>query len=203
MSVNCYAQTSLAPSLYRVTGLKNGEPLNVRSGPSTKFEDIGDLTIDSDPVEIIELDSTGKWARFVWSGSSGWASIKYLKQFDSPKLAGTEVPVGLYCTGTEPFWKYEILDQKNIRLNILGNDKPISALLDTVSSSVNHLTFPVAIVASTNSESITSLLRPDRCSDGMSDRIFDWSVDILLQRNTSTTLLSGCCRLPIQSSMVD
>jgi GH25 family lysozyme M1 (1,4-beta-N-acetylmuramidase)/uncharacterized protein YgiM (DUF1202 family) len=74
---------------YRVTAVK----LNVRSGPGTNFEDIGDLFRD-EVVKALEYAENNTWIKILRSsdGLTGWCSADFLQETDAPPDNG-EPPV--------------------------------------------------------------------------------------------------------------
>jgi uncharacterized protein YgiM (DUF1202 family)/uncharacterized membrane protein len=59
------------------TKVKRGDSLNVRTGPGTQYEDIGDIRRNS-AVPVLGYDSTGHWAKVLWRGVEGWVAASYL-----------------------------------------------------------------------------------------------------------------------------
>lgn len=54
-----------------------GDSLNVRRGPGTRFEDIGDIKRNQ-AVPVLGYDATGKWAKVLWNGKEGWVAASFL-----------------------------------------------------------------------------------------------------------------------------
>ena len=189
------AQMTAAPRVYEVTGLSATDVLNVRSRPSTVSEDVGDLLLGASPVEVLDKDSSGRWGRILLRGSDAWVSMRYLSPIQMPRVEGTGLPSGLRCTGTEPFWSLELSAPDSLRM--LVADESTTATLAAASSSINSLGFPVALLARAQATELTAIVRPARCSDGMSDQTYGWSVDLLRRDGDTLMLLSGCCRLPL------
>ena len=59
------------------TEVKRGDSLNVRTGPGTQFEDIGDIKRNQ-AVPVLGYDASGKWAKVLWRGQEGWVAARYL-----------------------------------------------------------------------------------------------------------------------------
>ncbi len=191
-------QASPVPQTYRVSGISAGGVLNVRAGPSVTAADVGDLGAEAGPLEILEVDASGDWGRVPWRESDGWVAMRYLAPTELPRIDGTVLPVGLRCAGTEPFWGVTLAAPDAVRIDHLGAEAPRRAELTASTESRNGLDFPVALEARDDEARYTLLVRPALCSDGMSERSYGWSADLLWHRDDGLTLLSGCCGIPLR-----
>ena len=63
----------------RVVGIRWNDTLAVRSGPSTRYARIGNLSPDATGIEILEC--TRSWCRVRYGNTSGWAFTKYLSRY--------------------------------------------------------------------------------------------------------------------------
>ncbi len=185
------------PQLHKLTGLSAGDHLNVRRQASAGSEDIGNVSPDMGPVDIIGIDDSGEWGRIVWQDANAWLSLNYLEPDDDGYLPGARVPEGLQCVGAEPFWSYTIKSAQEVALQYPDRDESPDMILDQVLGSSNRIDFPLALLAASASLSTTAMLRTGLCFDGMSDREYGWSVDILVYERDQQRLLSGCCHLPL------
>ncbi|MGB0926760.1 MAG: hypothetical protein ACPGVA_06090 [Pikeienuella sp.] len=97
----------------------------------------------------------------------------------------------LLCGGVEPSWSLEIARE--------------SALFTAPDSADIHYTIPLitpadgrpwprALTLLAPQDTAIALIRPQTCSDTMSDRRYEWTVDVLTQRRSEAILLTGCCR---------
>ena len=180
-----------APAYYRVADLENGDHLNVRAKPEASSDDIGDLAGGSRPYEIIETDSTGKWGKILWLEGTGWVALKYMVPISVELLAKTQVPVGLTCVGTEPFWTIELKTQQSAVISTTDATLPLS--VSSAKTSLNQARFPVAIELTSANTTATTVLRRGSCADGMSEITYGWTASVIMQPNFK--LLSGCCVL--------
>lgn len=69
-----HAQTTFM----QVTGVRQGDTLNVRTGPGSTFQDIGDIQPD-EVVLVLGYDATGNWAKLRYQGQIAFVSSRYLK----------------------------------------------------------------------------------------------------------------------------
>ena len=191
------AEVILPPKTYKVTGIAAGDVLNIRAAPLATAVDLGDLKESAGPIEVLETDETGKWGRILWQGDNAWISLKYLAPIDAPTLPNVNIPVGLQCVGTEPFWLFQVLSSDEVKLDFLTEQESITAKLAIARSSANLADYPVLLLADANELNLSVLLRADHCDDGMSDQLYGWVVDIIVQRLSNASLFSGCCFLPI------
>ena len=60
-----------------VVGVAYDDFLNVRTGPSARYADVGDLR-DGSVVNILGFIPSGKWAIIKWRGKIAYVSAKYL-----------------------------------------------------------------------------------------------------------------------------
>ena len=185
------------PQLHKLVGLQAGDHLNIRRQPTAASEDLGDIAADAGAVDIIDIDESGSWGKIVWQDSNAWVSLKYLEVDNSGYLQSARVPVGLQCVGTEPFWNYRVLSESSAALELPDRGDPPELILDMTIPSSNRVNYPVALLAASQFLSTTSLLRDGLCFDGMSDREYGWTVDILFYQKDQQMLLSGCCHLPL------
>ena len=189
-----HAHTQFVPQVYKVSGVTADDVLNVRSAPDSQSQDVGDLQAEAGPLEVLSLDETGKWGRLNWLEGDGWVSMRYLEPIKLETLGNTSLPVGLQCSGTEPFWSMSVESVKSLQLS-LQPDSDMIAAINSVASSINNIEYPVAIAADADEVQITAIVRPLACSDGMSDRSYGWEVDVLTRTGKNSVLLSGCCSL--------
>ena len=172
------------PALFKVTGLADGDILNVRAKPSAKSEDVGDLPMDAQ-VEVLEYDEDSKWARIIWQEGNGWLATRYLAPMARVRLQ-SGLPVGLTCNGNEPFWSLELQPTGGFAFS--SPEGAFDGQIDWSSTSYNfgdsHHAF--------GGGNATGVLQRGQCSDTMSDRSYGWSLDLVLD-GQPPRLLSGCC----------
>lgn len=110
--------------------------------------------------------------------------------FGSSAQAESRPP--LLCGGVEPFWSLEI-----------GAEKAVFSAPDVeqIDYAISHVAvaegrlWPQVMTLLAQRDTALALVRPTQCSDTMSDTRFDWTIDVLTQRNGEAIALTGCCRL--------
>jgi len=185
------AAVPILPAVFKVTGLQAGDHLNVRSGPSAKADDIGDLQSGS-LVEVTAMDTNVGWAQIAYGEWSAWVYARYLTSVETPLIQGTDLPAMMVCGGTEPFWSFNVKDGTHVEFKMMGEASVFEPITYAGKSS-NH-----TLRQGLQTAQWSAFLEKRTCSDGMSDRQMGISIE-LMSRETkqSTTHLSGCCGLSL------
>lgn len=98
----------------------------------------------------------------------------------------------LLCGGAEPFWSLEIGAEK---ATFTAPD------VDQIDYTIPHVAkaqgrpWPEVLTLLAQRDTALAIIRPMQCSDTMSDTRYDWTIDVLTQRNGAAIALTGCCRL--------
>lgn len=100
-----------------------------------------------------------------------------------------------FCAGTEPFWNLDISKDKLSLVDHSGGLVSMTIENKGAKSAAGHLTEYVALYQGKSLEDsnrfMNVIIKREKCSDGMSDTDFPYSVHIL----SGSLLLSGCCRI--------
>lgn len=180
---------------YQLTGLAEGEVLNVRSGPSTEYDIIGKLKMNNDAFEILERDPEHEWGRILWQDREGWVFLEYVQQVSPDMVPASNIPIKLHCSGAEPYWDYTVTSTTEVSFKILFDDFEANTTIESVLESANSANIPTALVATGKDLKLTAVLDPQQCQDGTTQRLFGWSIDLLVERDNNKQLYSGCCSL--------
>lgn len=182
---------TFVPSLFRVTGVASNDVLNIRDQPNARSAILSAYPFDAEGIEVVGYNETGRWAKVGLGERNGWVSARF--------LSADGRPASLKCLGAEPFWsltidspdaRYKDIETPQITLNAV---KARSTLPDAAGISAFDL--------DGIDLSISTIIRPQQCSDGMSDRMFGWGVDLILRRGPTEADGSGplhqtgCCTL--------
>lgn len=170
----------------------------VLAKPKRRAREIGALAPGSGPVEVLETDETHRWGRIVWREASGWVALRDLAPVEVPALAGSSIPVGLLCLGSEPFWDLRIVSETEMRLRQLDG-VTVMAAIGGAAASRNRDGFPAMTWGTGGGLTARLILRPGACSDTVSDRIYGWIGDVVVVAQNGQFLLSGCCYLPLEN----
>lgn len=178
------------PQLFDVHGVAADDVLNIRAAPTASAPIIGGLAPDARRIEVVARNAAGTWGQVNTDEQSGWVSLRYM----APRgvhIDHYNLPVGLSCFGTEPFWS---LRNQGGRLDystpeILGRALEIwiaqdSGLADDLRRMVqfNGIGGPA-----------TAYIYPAACDDGMSDRVYGLAIGVMM--SPDSPLLHGCCSL--------
>jgi uncharacterized membrane protein len=195
------AALAAEPGFYRVTGVAAGDVLNIRPEPGPGGDPLGEFAPGAAPVEVLEVRfvNGGEWGRVLASDGNGWVSMKFLQPFEVAKVKGTDIPDGLVCMGTEPFWNAKVSAAEGLRFADIDQNETIMPITKAMNAIGRMHRF--AVLATDGTTRATAMLgRYEACSDGMSDRDFGWRIDLLLERDGNEEypqLYEGCCLLPV------
>ncbi|RRH76913.1 SH3 domain-containing protein [Falsigemmobacter faecalis] len=182
-----WAEPVVLPELYNVTGVGAGDMLNIRAEPSASAPILGRLAPDRVQIEVTGQSSDGAWAQINAGEGSGWVAMRYLS-FPGSLWQSGQLPEGLACFGTEPFWD---LRQSGSSLHLRSPDSGEQSYAIT---SVSDRGFPEDRIRAVQAGDLTAVIFPQDCSDGMSERSFALQV-VLSLRGGERPMLSGCCSI--------
>ncbi|MEM7270604.1 MAG: hypothetical protein AAF401_15300 [Pseudomonadota bacterium] len=98
----------------------------------------------------------------------------------------------LLCGGNEPFWSLELDIEE---ATYTAPDSPqIDYTMPHVAKAEGR-NWPRVLTLLATQDTALAILRPMQCDDTMSDREYDWTIDLLTQRRGEAIALTGCCRL--------
>jgi len=186
-----------APSYWRVVDVAADDTLNVRAGPSASSADIGDLDPGTAGLEITGTDASGKWGRMIWQEGDGWVAMRFLAPDPQSVIAGTDLPQGLLCGGTEPFWSLRLSGGSAAYSDITG--AALAMGLTGAQSPEARGPFPAALSHSGAASGSLSIIEPAACSDGMSDRTYPWRILFMISTADGQRFMEGCCSLPLEA----
>lgn len=185
------------PEVFGVVGVASNDTLNIRAAPDAASADIGDLSHDATGVEVAFTDPSGRWGNIVWQEGNGWVAMRFLEAAAWPTVGASGLPTGLTCSGTEPFWTVKLSDSSGIYSDLAGGLHAMELQGSRIAE--GRPRFPVQVGLAGASANATLLVRPLSCSDGMSDRTYPWSVDMVLNTADGGRYLVGCCQLPLDA----
>lgn len=184
------------PDLFDVTGVASNDVLNIRQLPSASSAIVGALAHNSAAVEVIGTTSGGRWGLVNFGDGSGWVSMRYMARRGG--WSGVP-PRGLLCLGTEPFWSFHFDPSGQVAADFspmgLGGSVYHSVWSAPFSNrATGSYGFATGPEATSTGVIGSGVVRTELCSDGMSDRVFGFSIDLILSGSTRMAL-SGCCRI--------
>ena len=174
------ATQNAIPGRYDVFGVSADDVLNIRSGPSASAGIVGTLAPDATGIVALALSEDGRWVRV----QEGWVSGNFLAP--QPGEWAGRWPEPLACTGTEPFWALEIRDSTLI-LQRLGDTPERFTATPPRPAEGRRDRWSVG----SGDGSLSVVLGSGICSDGMSEELYPFRVDIV----GPDAHLTGCCTL--------
>jgi len=185
------AQRVILPDVFAVTGVASNDTLNVRQAPTGSSADIGDL-YPNQLIEVIALSDDGKWGHIVWEEGNGWIAMRFLRPAPLPRLPNSEMPMGIRCAGTEPFWAATIEANRTFVFTDYSSatQAPRTRPISQATTAIGMQPYSFAFTAG----EFTGLLERAQCSDGMSDRTYGWQLRIINLSPAGLELRSGCCQ---------
>jgi len=185
------------PSYWRVVGVAADDMLNVRAGPSAATEDIGDLPPGTGGIEIAAISADGGWGRLLWQEGDGWVAMRYLAPDPQPGIGDTDLPAGLLCTGTEPFWSLRLSPASASYSDLEG--LIVTLPMTDARVALGRADAPVLLGHVGTGAGSLAVIAPRTCSDGMSARSYPWRIDYVLDSAAGRRFVTGCCRLPLEA----
>lgn len=188
------------PGIFRVVDVADDDTLNIRRGPGSSYEIMGEFLPGEGGIEITALSANGKWGQTNYEGEAGWVFMRYL----AAEAGSTDnLPFGLACSGTEPFWSLALKSDETAE----GEFWPMG-LVDEgttrwgavwAARPANRITpnYGFRVMAETSGHNIraSGIIRTQACNDGMSDREYGYSIDLLLRQGGTHYYVDGCCSL--------
>lgn len=184
------ATAEIFPQLHEVVNVSEGDVLNIRSAPSPSAAIIGTLAPDARGVEVVAANQAGTWGEVNHGEGSGWVNLGFLSAV-GVHIDNYNLPVGLACYGTEPFWS---LSNTNGALRFETPDAPERDMeIWIAQDSGIEGDFRRMIQMAGIGGPAVGFLYPASCTDGMSDRVFGLAISLMTAPDAA--LLSGCCSL--------
>ncbi|WP_162685512.1 SH3 domain-containing protein [Roseovarius amoyensis] len=190
MLMPAVAAAQALPALYDVTGVAVHDTLNVRAGPSTRFEVLAKLPSDAAGIEVVDTDVSGEWGLINIGEGSGWVALDYMAR--RPGQPGDRLPNDLICSGTEPFWSFRLTPDDKATFT---RDETETALPSVLTVQSENRTDRAALFADGGAVVVTAVLGRALCSDGMSDRAYGLGIDLLVTDKAEVRVYSGCCSI--------
>lgn len=180
------------PAIADVTGVAASDVLNVRAEPNADSAVLSELAPTATGIEIVGFDPSGAWARVSAGEASGWVSGRFLRLRTDTWQPGA-LPDTLVCVGTEPFWSLRRTAQ-GVEFSTPENRRALDlrVVLDRGIAQEPMR----ALIAGDKDGRLTAVIRPEACSDGMSDRAFGLSGTLIIDGSAAASrMLTGCCSI--------
>jgi len=180
------------PAYHRVAGVAADDVLNLRAGPGASREIIGTLAPDASPVVVVGQSADGRWGLVRMEDGAGWASLRYLERL--PGQDSFRLPLALNCSGTEPFWSLDIGPQRARYSALDGDGADFARAWDGLAQNMRPRQYGLRLVG--DRAQLHAVITRGICSDGMSDRVYGFSISAILGGSAGPGIVTGCCALP-------
>lgn len=184
-----HAQQDL-PALYDVSGVAADDVLNIRAAPSASAPVMGALPPGRQGVEVVTLAPGGSWGQVNSDEGSGWVAMRYMAL--QPGQEGFAAPAA--CFGTEPFWS---LTRDGTAWRFDAPDRETRDFVTTWQDMAAGRRDRQArgLRDSEGTGEATAVIARGACSDGMSDRAYGLTLDLLIDGQGASSYFTGCCTL--------
>jgi len=179
------------PALYDVVGVASDDVLNIRAEPSGNAALTGAFAFDATGAEVIRLSDDGQWGQVNSGGTSGWAFMRYMVR--QAGQDNTSFPLPVVCMGTEPFWNVTLHDDGAILLDRADDTARNFITQARLVASGRRDRF--SVIALGESGPLHAVIARSTCNDGMSDREYGLTIDLILNSDPHMEHLTGCCSL--------
>ena len=179
------------PQLFDVMGVAADDRLNVRSGPGTGYRVISTLAPDATGVEVVARNAAGTWGQVNTGERAGWVALHFMRA-RGVHIDNYNLPVGIRCFGTEPFWSLTHDGAGQLVLDAPGKD-PQPFALEIAQDSGIPGDLRRMLRATGSAGVLTGYAYPAMCDDGMSDRRYGLALGLMPR--SDGPLLTGCCTL--------
>lgn len=189
------------PALFDVVHVDASDTLNVRSGPGTAYDSIGDIPHDETGIQVVRTDDTGMWGLIAWEYESGWISMIYVEQREPQYVEDSHIEGGISCGGSEPGWHFEINSDRSVDFWSMSRISEGEFVEDqgelrwSVKGGEGWRGGPVIFKARTEALTLTGFLVRKQCDFTVSDLPSGLQLSLVLENATERTSLIGCCTL--------
>ncbi len=175
------------PNTHSVTGVAASDVLNIRAAPNAQAPILGTVPPFAINVEVIALSDDGRWGMVGLPEGNGWVNLRFLAP--DPEPAPGAVPRPMTCLGTEPFWSLVFGIRRDEYMDPgLAHPVPLEPLAEAGDRAGWY-----AHLEQTGRGEHRIIIRPDLCSDGMSDRLYGYSALRFSEGPDGVQVERGCC----------
>lgn len=185
--------TITSPAYYEVTDVAADDVLNIRAEPDAGAEIVGSFLPGAAPVEV--LYTVEGWAYVSAGERMGWTSARFLTEIEVPKIADSDLPQGLVCAGTEPFWSLAF-EQETAFFNAIDAEELQFDVTDAGGFGGAGPNRQYVLANGAGFEA-TAIMGNEICSDGMSARAYPRRFDMVMTSQLGTSGYTGCCSVPV------
>lgn len=176
------------PAAFQVTGVSQGDALNIRAEPSASSEILGEIGPYGFNIEVLSLSPDRKWGKVGLPEGNGWVAMRYLEPVPAqdPHL----IPRPLSCMGAEPFWSVSLYPRGAEYNSPDTGVVPMTVLQEATSRQGYFIRLEEGPTLNR-----TLIVTRAACSDGMSDRQFGFHTLMFVEAPDGNEAVAGCCTL--------
>lgn len=181
------ADEAVFPGLITVVDVAADDVLNIRDKPDISGNIIGSLAPDATGIEVTATENG--WLRVNRPEQSGWINARHAA-FTADIWPENGLPEDLTCSGTEPFWAFEVAGS-HLRFSTPETSTEHDNL--RVMAPFDGARNPRRALAA---DGLMALITPAAaCSDGMSGMLYALDVDMLIGSGAEARYYRGCCSI--------
>ena len=187
-----HATQDAIPGLYRVHDVAPDDVLYVRARPDARARIIGEFAPDDRKIEVVAMSDDLRWGQVNVEEGAGWVALRYL--ITEPGGFQGRFPSPAACFGTEPFWTVDI-DDGGMGFDRL--DGPQIEFPGAEWQGAMGRSDQWSARAFLDGRAMSVVIRTGACSDGMSDRAFGLTANVLISTDAGHEHYTGCCSLSV------
>jgi len=193
------APAQIPLGMYDVVNVASNDVLNIRQQAKASSAKLGALPFNLTEIEVIAASRNGKWGLVNYQGVIGWVSTRYLQP---SAIITADLPAGLECSGTEPFWSLSFLSDGSAvgDWTPMGLPNAQQSFYDSYWSTTpmnrpdQSYGFTLQNESTTSGITASGIIRQTACTDGMSGQTYGYAIDLLLG-GQGQSYVTGCCSI--------
>jgi uncharacterized membrane protein len=181
------------PAFYDISGVAANDVLNVRERPDASSPIIGTLRPDQARIEVIGTLPDGRWGLVNVEELAGWVSMRFMAP--SP-IAMPDLPGGLTCSGTEPFWSatFTTPESWTLDLSYMSDVAAPIAMSGWSKPAINRVDWAFGFTGQGGVTRASGVIALKLCEDGMSLRAAGYEINMIVD-GAERFVINGCCSL--------
>lgn len=197
LAATAHATQDAWPALFDVSSVAATDVLNIRAAPSPGASIVGALDPRATGIEVIRPNDRHGWGLVNAGDRAGWVSLSFLRRQPGQWLGAH--PRIRRCVGTEPFWNMSLSEDDGISWQAPDTEMLRGRVTSRWASESRRDRHALSVSFDPAEGALPSsallFVEAATCRDGMSDREYGLSVNVLLGNFAGARMVSGCCSL--------